>query len=101
MFGKLAEAKKKAEEVKERLQHISVIGEAQGIRVVANGNRKIVAIERTNDREMDQDELLDLIQIASNRALEQADKVAESEMSAIAQDLLPGGLGGLGSLFSK
>lgn len=101
MFGKLTEAKKKAEEVKERLANIQVSGEAQGVRVIASGNRRIIDIQIDQNTNFDQDELLDLIQIASNRALEQADNVSEAEMQAVANELLPGGLGGLGSLFSK
>ncbi|MCC6683941.1 MAG: YbaB/EbfC family nucleoid-associated protein, partial [Bacteroidia bacterium] len=50
-----------------------------------------------NDRE----QIEDLIVVAVNRAMEQADNVSQAEMQAIAKDMLPGGLGGLGNLFGK
>ncbi len=103
MFGKLAEAKQKAEEVKARLSNLSVTGESASgkIRVIVSGNRKLLQIEVAEDFEGPQEELLLRIREAANQALEQADKVSEAEMAAIAQELMPGGLGMLGNLFGK
>lgn len=102
MFGKLAEAKQKAAEIKARLEQVSVMGQsADGrIKVVVSGGRRVLDIQ-SNDIDMNSLEAKNNLLQAMNSALEQADKVAESEMSAIAQDLLPGGLGALGNMFKK
>jgi len=100
MFGKLAEAKQKATEIKERLEHISVMGQSVdgSIKVVVSGGRRVLDIQ-TGNTDMNNIESKSALIQAMNRALEAADKVAESEMSAIAKDMLPGGLGALGSMF--
>ena len=79
---------------KERLNHISVKGECQGITVVANGNRKIleILIPETVSSQNDNDGLAELITIATNKALENAEGVFESEMRGMAGGLM-GGLG--------
>lgn len=50
MFDKLLQVQQKAEEVKKRLENISLTGEAEGgkIKVTANGNKLITAIDRSN-----------------------------------------------------
>ncbi len=78
---------------KERLNHISVKGECQGIEVIANGNKKVLEIIipesiQTAERE----ELGELLVIATNKAIENAEKVFESEMRGMAGGLM-GGLG--------
>lgn len=100
MFGKLAEIKQKTEEVKQRLETISVYGEAEGgkVKVTASGARKIQEITVDDSLLQDKEQLQDLLTVAVNRALEQADKVSEAEMKAIAGDLMPG-LGALGNFF--
>lgn len=89
MFGldKIREARKKAEEIKERLEHITVEGfSAQNeVRVICSGSRRIVDI-RVNEsifRVRDQKEVEQLIAGATNHALEQAERLAEAEMRAI------------------
>jgi len=44
--------------------------------------------------------LEELLVVALNKALTQAENVSQSEMQAASQDML-GGLGGLGNLFNK
>ncbi|HYG16088.1 MAG TPA: YbaB/EbfC family nucleoid-associated protein [Bacteroidia bacterium] len=99
MFGKLNEARQKAEEIKQRLETITVTGEAENgaVKVVATGNKRIKDIIIDDRMMADKEQLQDVLTVAVNRALEQADKVSESEMSAIASQLLPG----LGNLFGK
>ncbi len=99
MFGKLNEAKQKAEEVKQRLETISVQGEAENgaVRVIANGNRRIQEIIIDDKLLTDKEQLQDILTVAVNRAIENADNVANAEMQAIAGQLLPG----LGNLFGK
>jgi len=104
MFDKLLEAKQKAEEVKKRLDGITVTGSAEGgkITVTATGNKAVRSIHIDEDflKTADKEELEDLITIAVNRALEQAESIHQSEMAALSQQML-GGLGGLGNLFGK
>jgi nucleoid-associated protein EbfC len=92
MFGldKLMAMKKQAEEIKERLNNITVEGEAEGgkIKVLSNGNKKITAVQIDADwiKNADKEEVEDLLVIACNRALDNAERLSESEM----RGMLPG-----------
>src|ERR1700761_9642895 len=101
MFDKLMEAQQKAGEVKKRLDAISVTGSAEGgkITVSANGNKVIQSINIDGDffKQADKEELEELLIVALNKALEQADNVSQSEMAAMTQQMF----GGLGGLFGK
>ena len=104
MFDKILEAQQKAGEVKKRLDAITVTGTAEGgkVTVSANGNRKVLSI--TIDEELvkdaDKEQLEDLLLVAVNKALEQAENINQREMAAMTQQML-GGMGGLGALFGK
>jgi hypothetical protein len=104
MFDKLFEAKQKAEEVKKRLDALTVSGSAEGgkITVTANGNKVIqsITIDEEFLKEADKEELEELLIVAANKALEQAENLHQSEMAALSRDML-GGMGGLGNLFGK
>jgi|SRR5690606_28146804 len=105
MFDKLFEAQQKAEEVKKRLDSISVFGETEGgkVRVVASASKEIreVAIDEEFLKQLeDKEELEELLVVALNKALQQADNVSQAEMAVVSQDLL-GGIGGLGNIFGK
>lgn len=104
MFDKLFQAQQKADEVKKRLDSISVSGEAEGgkIKVVASANKEIKEIVIAADflADADKEELEELLVVALNKTLAQAENVSQTEMQAVSQDLL-GGLGGLGNLFNK
>jgi len=100
MFDKLFEAQQKAGEVKKRLDGITVWGDAEGkIRVTSNGNKVIQSI--TIDEEFlktaDKEELEELLQVAVNKALTQAENVSQTEMAALSKEML----GGLGGMFGK
>jgi len=101
MFDKLMEAQQKAGEVKKRLDAITVSGSAEGgkITVNANGNKVIQSINIDDDffKQADKEELEELLIVALNKALEQADNVSQSEMAAMTQQMF----GGLGGLFGK
>ncbi|MFM1876528.1 MAG: hypothetical protein RL266_2265 [Bacteroidota bacterium] len=93
MFDKLKQLQQMKEQMdaaKERLNHISVRGECQGITVIANGNKKI--LEVVIPAGMENDEIAELVVIATNKALESAENVFESEMRGMAGGLM-GGLG--------
>jgi len=98
MFDKLMQAQQKAGEVKQRLDAISVTGTAEGgkITVTANGNKVIqsIAIDDEFFKDADKEQLEELLVIAVNKAMEQADNVSQSEMAAMTKDMF-GGLGGL------
>lgn len=101
MWDKLNEAKKKAEEVKTRLQSISVQSEVESgkIRVVASADREIkeIIIDEDFYKQCDREELQELLVVAANKALEQAESISQSEMQSVTQGML-GDLGGLGAL---
>lgn len=82
--------KKQAEEVKDRLNTITVEGEAASGNIIvrANGNRKITDIQINEDwlKQAEKEEVEDLLLTAVNRALEKAESVSESEM----RSLIPG-----------
>jgi DNA-binding YbaB/EbfC family protein len=98
MFDKLMQAQQKAGEIKTRLEAITVTGTAEGgkITVTANGNKVIKSITIDNDflKEADKEELEELLVIAVNKAMEQADNVSQTEMAAMTKEMF-GGLGGL------
>ena len=102
MMGKLQEMKQQMDEVKARLDTITVSAEAGNgnVTATATGNRKIKQI-KLNDScmTMDKEELEDYLTLALNKALEQAEKVNEAEIAKVAQGMAPG-LSGLG-LFGK
>jgi DNA-binding YbaB/EbfC family protein len=101
MFDKLFEVQAKAGEVKQRLDAITVTGTAEGgkISVTATGNKVIqsVNIDPEFFKEADKEEIEELLTIAINKAMEQADNVSQSEMAAVTKDMF----GGLGGMFNK
>lgn len=104
MFDKLFEAQQKAQEIKARLDHVSVTGEVEGgrIRVISTANKEIkeVKIDPELLQEGRLDEIEELLVVALNKALVRAEEISQTEMQAASQDLL-GGLGGLGNLFGN
>ncbi|WCT12359.1 YbaB/EbfC family nucleoid-associated protein [Mucilaginibacter jinjuensis] len=101
MFDKLFEAQQKAGEAKKRLDAITVTGTAEGgkITVVANANKIIqsVSIDDEFYKEADREELEELLLVALNKAMEQADNISQSEMAAMTKEMF----GGLGGMFGK
>ena len=98
MFDKLMQAQQKAGEVKQRLDGITVSGVAEGgkITVTANANKVIQTVTIADElfADGDKEQLEELLVIAINKAMEQADNVSQSEMAAMTKDMF-GGLGGL------
>ncbi|OOG18429.1 nucleoid-associated protein, YbaB/EbfC family [Sphingobacterium sp. CZ-UAM] len=101
MFDKLFQAQQKAEEIKKRLDTISVSGEAEGglIRVVATANKEIkeITIDPVFLANADKEELEELLVVALNKAITQAESISQAEMQAASKDML----GGLGGLFNQ
>jgi DNA-binding protein YbaB len=98
MFDKLMEAQQMAGEVKKRLDAISVSGTAEGgkITVTANGNKIVqsVNIDSAFFADADKEEIEELLVVAINKAMEQAENVSQSEMAAITKNMF-GDLGGM------
>jgi len=93
MLGKLNDVKKAMDEIKARLETISVDGEAGegAVRVVMNGNRKVTSV-KISDKLMTterKEELEELLELAVNRAGEKAHNVSETEMKSAGKGLLP------------
>lgn len=93
LMGKMGEMQKQMEEIKQKLENISVIGEAENgkVRVVANGNRMInnIIIDEEYKNAVSAESLQGTITVAANRALEQAERIEKSEMSHAAMGILP------------
>lgn len=94
MFGKLQEMQQQMEATKKRLDTMTVIGDAEGITVTANGNRHIVNISINPDvvDPNDLEQLEDLLMVAVNRAIEQAEALNAAENAKIASGMLPPGM---------
>lgn len=94
MFNKkmMSKMQEQMEDIKHKLNNISVIGEAEAVKVSANGNRMLNSINISDDffKNATKEELEDLIVVAANRALEQAERVEKSEMSHAAMGIIPG-----------
>ena len=98
MFDKLMAAQQKADEIKKRLDTISVFGEVEGgkLKVTATANKVITAIDIDDElhQNAEKEELEELLLTAINKALTQADQVSAVEMQSMTKDML-GGLGGM------
>ena len=98
MFDKLMAAQQKADEIKKRLDTISVYGEVEGgkIRITATANKVISAIDIDDElhQNAEKEELEELLLTAINKALAQAEQVSAAEMQSMTKDML-GGLGGM------
>ena len=93
MMEKLQAMQGRMEEIKNRLETIVVRGEAENGKIIGqiNGNRKVKDI--LLDPELltgDKEELEELLAVAVNRAIEQADNVDNSEMQSAAMGMMPG-----------
>ena len=93
MLGKFGEMKRVMEEIKLRLDTISVEGEAGegNVKVIMTANRVVKSV-LISDRMLSPDrkeELEELIELATNRAGEKAQNVSETEMKAAGKGILP------------
>lgn len=99
MFGKLGEAKQKAEEMKLKLEVITVEGNAQGVQVIANANKKIIAINIAPEllNPANKEQLENLLLLAIEQAMNQAENISAAEMRAMMGGMMPG----IGNLFGN
>lgn len=99
MFGnisQLLEMKKKAEELKAKMENIRVTEISNGITVDCNGNKKILAIHIPAEKLDNKQILEEDICLALNNAIASAEKAAMGDLASMA-----GGLQGLSALFGK
>ena len=81
-----------AEESKKRLAETIVVGEAGGglIRIELDGNRNFKSFTlNTSLEHMEKEDLEDLLSVAFSRAIEEANKLNDNEMSKSALNFLP------------
>ena len=90
-MGKLQEAQQKMEDVKTKLDGITVIGSVQGVKVTVNGNKVVTNVEipQMIIDDGDKEEIEELFLLAVNRGLESADKVSQAEGASAMQGVLP------------
>jgi len=91
MFGKLGEMKEKMENVKQKLDTIMVTGASPNelVTIEMTANKRTTAVNIKPDLLQDAEQLEDMLVIAMNRAIENAEAKAESEMKAATAGLLP------------
>ena len=90
-MGKLQEAQKKMEDVKRKLDAITVTGEAQGVKVSLNANKVVTNIDIPQMilDDGDKDQIEDLLILALNKGLENAENVAQAEGASVMSGILP------------
>lgn len=99
MFGKLNEAKQKAEEIKNKLNAITVEANVQGVSVIANANKVIQSVNvdenllKSENKTLLEKSILEAV----NNAMMQAENISATEMRAMMGGMLPG----LGNLFGN
>jgi DNA-binding protein YbaB len=87
MLGKLQEAQKESQAMKQRLAQIELKEESEGLSVIVNGNKEIKDILIAEDLLKDGEELGDKLVLLINRALEKAQAVNDREMQSMATSM--------------
>lgn len=90
MMGKMQEAQKQVQEIKNRLDTVHLKEGDEEITITITGNREIKDVEISTALLEDKDELQDKLVIALNRAIEKANQRHEEEMQGAAKGMLPG-----------
>ena len=91
MMGKLKETQQKVEETKKRLDTISIEEQSSDgtIQVVVSANKQIKEIRIDPDYQQKQADLGEQLKAVLNKALDEAGKIQEVELSAVAKEGLP------------
>lgn len=93
MLKQIQKMQEKMAEVQAGLESKTVVGESGGgmVKVTANGRQHIVkiAIDREVVNPDDVEMLEDLVLAATNKALEEAGKMAQEEMAKVTSGMLP------------
>ena len=93
MMRQVQKMQEKMAQVQEELEGKTVVGDAGGgmVKVTANGKQRIVKvkIEKEVVNPEDVELLEDLVVAATNKALEEAGKLAQDEMAKVTSGMLP------------
>ncbi|MBJ6368828.1 YbaB/EbfC family nucleoid-associated protein [Snuella sedimenti] len=91
MMGKLKETQRKVEDTKKRLDTVLIDENSHDgkVKVTLTANRKIKAIEIDETLLKDKEELEDYLILTSNKAIERATQVNETELAAVAKEGMP------------
>jgi len=91
MLGKLGEMKERMEAAKQKLDSIFVTGAAPDNVVVVEmtANKKVKSITMEDSLLEDKEQLEDMLVIAMNRAVENAENTAQSEIQSATAGMLP------------
>lgn len=93
MLNNLSNLQTRMNDLKIRLDSITVVGEAPGgeVSVSVNGNKQVKHVDIRYDliKLGDKDQIEDLLTIAINRAMEKAQDVADAEGAALSKEMLP------------
>lgn len=91
MMGKLKETKAKVEATKQRLDtvYIDELSNDGQLKVTITANRTIKSIEIDEQLLNDKEQLEDYLVLTLNRSIENATKVNEAEIGAVAKEGLP------------
>ena len=96
LFNKLQEAQQQMNEGKQKLANKTIDGDAGdgAVKVTVTGNRevKMISIDNQLLSPERKEELEDLLIIALNRALQNAEKKWDDEMKGLAGNMLGGGM---------
>jgi DNA-binding YbaB/EbfC family protein len=98
MMEKIQQMKQNVADVKDKLDRISVTGESANgkVRVVCNGNKVVKSFHIDESlKNGDAEELEDHLILATNRAIEKAENLHQSEMAAVTSGMIPPHLMGL------
>lgn len=91
MMSKLKEVQKKVEETKERLNNVLIdkTSSDDKLKVTITANRTIKSITLDDSLLADKEMLEDYLILTLNKAIEEATKVNETEIAAVAKEGMP------------
>lgn len=100
MMGKLKETQQKVEATKKRLDTVTLSENSNDnlLKVTITANRQLKHIEIDDTLLADKEQLEDYLILTINKAIEQASKVNEAELAAVAKEGMPN-IPGMDSLF--
>ena len=91
MMGKIKETQKKVEKTKLRLNSV-LIDESnhdESVKVTITANREIKTISIADELLEDKEQLEDYLILTLNKAIDQATKINETELAAVAKEGMP------------
>ncbi|NNK82416.1 MAG: YbaB/EbfC family nucleoid-associated protein [Flavobacteriaceae bacterium] len=91
MMGKIKETQAKVEETKKRLDTVYLDEKSSNglLRVTLTANRTIKTIEIDDQLMQDKEQLEDYLILTLNKAIENATKINETELAAVAKEGMP------------